>query len=217
MERANTRNQLFNLPESEVEESVFVVLCVAELNANKNQKQLIQALSQLSDQADNIHLALAGTGPSERTLLELADRLGVRDRVHVLGHRRDIPELLKACDAVALVSYREGLPRAVMEAMAAGKPVIGTNIRGIRDLIANGTAGILVPVDDVAATSKALYLLREDPALVEAMGEANKEKIMSYRLSSVLRELDTIYTEALNGQASQVVPTTVNTAVSGER
>ncbi|WMT43448.1 glycosyltransferase family 4 protein [Paenibacillus sp. D2_2] len=216
-EKNITRNQLFNLPESKGEESIFVVLCVAELNANKNQKQLIEALSQLGDRAGNIHLALAGTGPSVRALLELADRLGVQDRVHMLGYRRDIPELLNKCDAVALVSYREGLPRAIMEAMAAGKPVIGTNIRGIRDLIADGTTGILIPVDDVAVTSKALYLLRDDPALVEAMGKAGKERIISYSLPAVLQEMDTIYTEALKGSASQVLPTTVHTAVSGER
>jgi len=215
-EKTNTRNQLFNLPESKDEESIFVVLCVAELNANKNQKQLIEALSQLGDRAGNIHLALAGTGPSERELLELAARLGVQDQVHMLGYRRDIPELLKECDAVALVSYREGLPRAIMEAMAAGKPVIGTYIRGIRDLIVNGTTGILVPIDDVAPTSKAFYLLQDDPALARTMGRAGQERIMDYSLPSVLQEMDAIYTEALKDLASHVVSTTVHTAVSGE-
>lgn len=89
-EKADRRRQLFDLPKSEHDEPPFVILCVAELNANKNQKQLIEALGQLGSQAGNIHLAFAGTGPFEQTLLELANRLGVSDRVHMLGYRRDI-------------------------------------------------------------------------------------------------------------------------------
>lgn len=215
MENTERRNQLFDLSLSDEAEPAFIVLCIAELNANKNQKQLIEAMGQLGESAGNIHLVLAGNGPSETALLELAHRLGVRERVHVLGYRGDIPDLLGACDVVALVSHREGLPRAIMEAMAAGKPVIGTHIRGIRDLIDHGTTGILVPVDDVTATSKALLLLRDDPALSAAMGEANKEKIISYSLPSVLRDMDAIYTEALNEPAENVVPSAIHAAMTG--
>lgn len=192
------RRQLFNLPKKDGDESAFVVLCVAELNANKNQKQLIEAMGQLGDQAGNIHLVLAGSGPADQNLLELAERLGVNDRVHLLGHRKDIPELLNACDAAALVSYREGLPRAIMEAMAAGKPVIGTEIRGIRDLIEHQLTGILFPVDDATATAKALLELRDHPSITAAMGEMGKERIVKYALPSVLREMDLIYSEALS-------------------
>ncbi|MEK4510573.1 glycosyltransferase family 4 protein [Paenibacillus sp. FSL K6-2524] len=215
-EKRARRCQLFDLPESDEEESAFVVLCVAELNANKNQKQLIEALGQLGEGASNIHLVLAGVGPSETSLEELANRLGVADRVHILGYRRDIPDLLRECDAAALVSYREGLPRAVMEAMAAGKPVIGTHIRGIRDLIDHESTGILVPVNDVPATAKALLQLRDDSALATAMGEANKVRIVRYGLPAVLREMDLIYTEALNEQGDKVDSTEMLTAISGD-
>lgn len=196
--RSERRRALFDLPKSEEDHPAFVILCVAELNVNKNQKQLIEALYQLGDQADDVHLAFAGTGPFEQTLVDLASRFGVKDRVHMLGFRRDIPDLLNACDAAALMSYREGLPRAIMEAMAAGKPVIGTHIRGIRDLIEHETTGMLVPVDDIAATAQALLRLRENPALAQAMGEANKERIIRYGLPAVLHEMDSIYIDALN-------------------
>ncbi|MEC0090749.1 hypothetical protein PMSM_11535 [Paenibacillus macquariensis subsp. macquariensis] len=214
-EKTEWRRQLFDLPTNAEEEPAFVVLCVAELNANKNQKQLIEALCQLGDHVGNIHLALAGTGPSEQTLLELANQLGVRDRVHMLGYRRDIPDLLRACDAAVLVSYREGLPRAIMEAMAAGKPVIGTDIRGLRDLIDHEITGILVPVDDAVATAKAFLQLRDDPALGAAMGEVNKERILRYGLPAVLRDMDSIYIEALNDPARNVISSVMSAGIGG--
>lgn len=213
-ENADRRRQLFDLPRSDQDEPPFVILCVAELNANKNQKQLIEALGQLGVQGGNIHLAFAGTGPFEQALLELANRLGVSAQVHMLGYRRDIPDLLRACDVAALVSYREGLPRAMMEAMAVGKPVIGTHIRGIRDLIEHETTGMLVPVDDITATAKALIQLRDDPALTTAMGEANKERIIPYGLPAVLREMDSIYIEALNKEGRKRVPSEMHASLS---
>lgn len=213
-EKADRRCQLFDLPKSDQDEPPFVILCVAELNANKNQKQLIEALGQLGVQGGNIHLAFAGRGPFEQTLLELANRLGVSAQVHMLGYRRDIPDLLRACDVAALVSYREGLPRAMMEAMAVGKPVIGTHIRGIRDLIEHELTGMLVSVDDITATAKALIQLRDDPALTTAMGEANKERIIPYGLPAVLREMDSIYIEALNKEGRKRVPSEMHASLS---
>lgn len=212
-----SRYQLFDLPKSDNDNPSFVVLCVAELNANKNQKQLIEALHHLGDQASDIHLAFAGTGPFEQTLIELATRLEVRDQVHFLGFRRDIPDLLQACDVAALVSYREGLPRAIMEAMAAGKPVIGTHIRGIRDLIEHESTGMLVPVDDIAATAKALVQLRADAALTAAMGKANKDRIIRYGLPAVLREMDSIYIEALKEPGIKPFPSEVQTGLTADR
>ncbi|WP_313638025.1 glycosyltransferase family 4 protein, partial [Paenibacillus sp.] len=212
-EKTDRRRQLFDLPKSNNDEPPFVVLCVAELNVNKNQKQLIEALGQLGVQAGNIHLALAGTGPFEQTLLELANRLGVSDRVHMLGYRKDIPDLLRACDVAALVSYREGLPRAIMEAMAAGKPVIGTHIRGIHDLIEHESTGMLVPVDDITATAKALIQLRDHPALTATMGEANKDRIIRYGLPAVLCEMDSIYIEALNMGERKRVPSEMHVSL----
>lgn len=215
--RSERRRELFGLRKSEEDQHAFVILCVAELNANKNQKQLIEALYQLGDQAKEIHLAFAGIGPFEQTLVELASRLGVRDRVHLLGFRRDIPDLLNASDAVALMSYREGLPRAIMEAMAAGKPVIGTHIRGIRDLIDHESTGMLVPVGDIAATAHALLRLRENPALAQAMGEANKEKIIRYGLPAVLQEMDLIYIDALSEPLRKHAGTKMRPGLSADR
>ncbi|MDF2667702.1 MAG: hypothetical protein K0R67_8 [Paenibacillus sp.] len=184
----------------------YIVLCIAELNANKNQRQLIEALGEAGTQGSDIHLVLAGTGHLETALISLAERLGVQDRVHMLGYRRDIPDLLQACDAVALLSHREGLPRAIMEAMAAGKPVLGTHIRGIRDLVAEGVSGILVPVGDNTATADALIRLRNQPALSGRMGAAGRARLVDYSLPSVMQEMDVIYSDALRIKAEDEAP-----------
>lgn len=196
-EKSIIREQRLGLFDEEEGQSSFVVLCIAELNANKNQKQLIEALGLLSRQGERVHLVLAGSGPSELHLREVARSLGVERQVHWMGHRSDIPELLETADAAALVSLREGLPRSVMEAMAAGKPVIGTNIRGVRDLIEDGETGLLVPSGDPAATAQAILKLKNHPELVNKMGEASRVRIRKFSLSEVLPIMDEIYTGAL--------------------
>jgi glycosyltransferase involved in cell wall biosynthesis len=103
-----------------------------------------------------------------------------------------------------------------MEAMAVGKPVIGTHIRGIRDLIEHESTGMLVPVGDSTATAKAFIQLRDDPALTTAMGETNKERIIRYGLPAVLREMDSIYIEALNKEERERVPSEMHASLSGD-
>lgn len=124
---------------------------VAEFTARKRHTDLIRALSHVPD----AHLALPGDGPLEAESRALAERLGVKERTHFLGFRRDVPALLRASQAAVLVSEQEGLPTCVIEALALGVPVVGTDIRGTRDLLAQG-GGWLVPLGDVAAIAGAL-------------------------------------------------------------
>lgn len=196
-ERSNLRKQKLGLSDNEEGQRPFVVLCIAELNANKNQRQLIKAIGLLARQGEKVHLALAGSGPSELDLRELASSLGVERQVHWMGHRSDIPQLLETADVAALVSHREGLPRSVMEAMAAGKPIIGTQIRGLRDLVEDGKTGLLVPVGDPESTAQAILQLKNQPELVSKMGEAGRARIQKFSLSEVLPDMEEIYSGAL--------------------
>lgn len=124
---------------------------VAEFTERKQHRDLVRALALVP----GAHLALPGTGPLRSEVETLADRLGLADRVHFLGFRRDIPALLRASQAAVLVSDQEGLPTCVIEALALGVPVIGTDIRGTRDLLREG-GGWLVPLGDVSAIAAAL-------------------------------------------------------------
>ncbi|MBC7325979.1 MAG: glycosyltransferase, partial [Moorella sp. (in: Bacteria)] len=100
---------------------------------------------------------------------------------------------LAQADISVLVSRREGLPRAIMEAMAAGKPVVATDVRGSRELVDHGKTGYLVKLDDAEGLASALYMLINAPDLRQAMGKAGQKKIRDYSLDRVLQEMEAIY------------------------
>lgn len=175
-----------------------LILTVAELNKNKNQTQIIKALKEILKHRPNVHLLLVGNGTMELKLKKLTNRLNIEANVQFLGYRKDIPELLYISDIFVLTSLREGLPRCIMEAMAAGKPVVATNIRGNRDLVKNTSNGYLVPVNNVEKTINALLSLVNDRKLAFKMGENGQEMIKAYAIENVLKEMDIIYNKLLS-------------------
>lgn len=179
-----------------------IVLMIAELAPRKRPQDAIAALAGC---APHVHLVLAGEGRLDAECRALSARLGVADRVHFLGFRHDVPALIAASDAVVLCSAQEGLPRAVMEAMASGKPVVGTDVRGTRDLLADG-AGLLVPVGDVTALTAALSRVLEDREFAAGLGETARERVAGagspYALERILLEHERLYAEALETIAS---------------
>ncbi|WP_018751651.1 glycosyltransferase family 4 protein [Paenibacillus sanguinis] len=171
----------------------FVILCTAELNGNKNQGQLLAAVRELRRRGIPAVLLLAGTGRCEASYRKLAAEYGLTREVRLLGFRRDIPRLLHAADVVALLSQREGLPKALLEGMAAGKPLVATDVRGSRDLVAPGRNGYLVPVGDVSATAAALTRLHHDASRRWRMGEYSRKLAALYDLGEIREELAAIY------------------------
>jgi glycosyltransferase involved in cell wall biosynthesis len=169
-----------------------VITCVAELNENKNHTFLLEAWPEVSRRFAHCHLLLVGTGEK---MLALQQRVAQKrvPRVHFWGYRQDVPQILRETDIATLVSKREGLPKYVMEAMAASKPVVASNVRGNRDLVEDGGTGFLVEPGDVPGLVKALERLISDPKLRVAMGAAGKEKIRDYSLEQVLVEIASIY------------------------
>lgn len=116
-----------------VPEDAVMLLSVGELIERKNHAVIIQALAKLDNK--NIHYVIAGSGPLQETLSALATSSGVENRVHLVGYRQDVAELYKAADIFVFPSLQEGLPVAVMEAMAAGLPIVASKIRGVMDLL----------------------------------------------------------------------------------
>lgn len=135
-DRAALRQE-FGIPED-----AFVFTLVGRLVPTKGHDLLIDALSKL--EAPNAYILLVGDGVLEDDIRAQADELGVLDRVIFAGFRRDVPAILKACDAFALSSIREGMPLCVFEAMAAGLPVVGTGAGGTCELMENGNLGIYI-------------------------------------------------------------------------
>jgi len=178
----------------------LLMLFVGEFMAGKNHLQSLHMLRELAAERENVFLLLAGEGAYELELRVLVKSLGVAERVRFLGFRRDIPDLLCTCDLLLLTSLREGLPRAVMEAMAAGRPVVATDIRGNRDLIADGENGFLVPVHDVEKTAEVVRKLATDRELAARMGKKGREMVKPYALEQVLAEMEQVYARALKSR-----------------
>jgi glycosyltransferase involved in cell wall biosynthesis len=169
-------------------------LGIAEFNPGKRHRDMITAFAQLQD--PHAHLAFAGTGPLEADMQALAQQLGIRDRVHFLGLRRDIPVLIRAAIATIHASEREGLPRSVMESLALEIPVIGTQIRGTSELLAGG-GGILVPVGDIGAIQCAMQQIIADPSARRTMGEKGRNSMSTFDLKSVIQCHESLYQQAL--------------------
>ncbi|MBC7292914.1 MAG: glycosyltransferase family 4 protein, partial [Thermoleophilia bacterium] len=124
-----------------------VVTCVAEFTSTKNHAFLLAAWRRVTREEPHAHLLLIGDGQLRRAMERKVSAESISN-VRFLGFREDVPRLLQATDIFVLPSRREGLPRSVMEAMAAGKPVVATDVRGNRDLVRDGENGFLVPLDD---------------------------------------------------------------------
>ncbi len=138
-----------------------VLLCVANLKPYKGHRYLLEAVARLRDQDLACTLALVGDGPERPALEEQAARLGVD--VRFLGSRTDVEPLLARADAVVLPSLHEGMSNAVMEAMAAGRPVVATDVGGTGELLRG--RGLLVPPRDAGALAAALARVLGDPPL----------------------------------------------------
>jgi glycosyltransferase involved in cell wall biosynthesis len=133
----------------------IVYLCVGRLYAQKNHALLLRAFAATARAQPNARLAIVGDGELRRQLEAQAAELGIATRVRFLGIRRDVPDALAASDVFVLASNYEGHPLSVMEAMAAGLPVVATAVGGIPELVKQGESGLLVPAGDGEAWRRA--------------------------------------------------------------
>jgi glycosyltransferase involved in cell wall biosynthesis len=132
----------------------MIIGSVGRLTYQKGLDVLLDALAQLP--FINVHLIVAGTGEERERLREQARRLGIDRRVHLVGYRKDIPQWLGALDVYVQPSRFEGAPNALLEAMAAGCPIVATEVDGNSELIADGIHGWLVQADHVGSLAGAL-------------------------------------------------------------
>lgn len=156
-----------------------VFLCVARLIPEKGVDILIKAAAMLLQKCGGDtafpRFLIAGDGPEFEKLQQMPQQLDIDRHVEFLGFRADIYRWIRACDVVVLPSYSEGLGLSLLEAMALKKPVIGTSVGGIPEIVATNKNGLLIPPGDVKALSKALWYFTQSPEIAKEMGQAGYE------------------------------------------
>ncbi len=175
--------------------SRMIVGSVAALTPQKGHRYLLAAMAEMGRETDAI-LLLAGTGNQQSVLLAQAESLDIENRVMFLGQRDDIADLLKSLDLFVLPSLWEGLPYGLLEAMAAGVPVVTTDIAGNTDLIDGHTTGWLVPPADAAALARAIGEALANPTEADSRAAAARRLVESdYTLENMIAEYVKLYAE----------------------
>ena len=172
----------------------IMLLCIAEFTPNKRHQDQLIALKKIN--RPTVHLVFAGDGQTCSAIEKLSGELGLKQQVHFLGFRQDIPALICSSTAILLTSGREGLPRSIMEAFCAGKPVIGTKIRGIQDLLADN-CGLLVDVGDTDALAQAMIEIIDHLQQTAQMGQNCRQKVNLYSVEKIIELYQEIYDRAL--------------------
>lgn len=181
-----------------VDNDRHLVVYVGRLLQVKGVEYGIRAFASALAQSPGMHMALAGEGDQLDHLKCLALELGIRENLTFLGVRNDLPDLLSAADSVLLPSLNEGFPRAAIEAMAAGKPIIATRVGGTPEAIIDGETGILVSSKDTKAMSAALVQLAGDSELQSRLGAAGRIRAENnYSVNTYVTKLEGIYEQLL--------------------
>lgn len=168
----------------------------ANFRPQKNHALLLKALSILKrDGRDGVKLLLCGSGQTFDETVALAASSGLKDDVRFLGARHDIPEIMAALDLYCLPSHFEGLPFSALEAMAAGRPIVATDVPGTNEVVVDGRNGLLVRPDDPDALVKAIGRVLDEPGLGNRLAAGGRETVMGYSFDSMISKYESLFIE----------------------
>lgn len=175
-----------------------VVGTIARLVPVKNHAVLLDAFDRIAQRIKNVRLLIVGDGELRGEMEEKARRLGLQARVHFLGAREDIPDLLPVMDLFVLSSESEGLSIALLEAMAAGLPVVATRVGGTPELVIHGETGLLVRSGHPLELADAITRLLSQPALAAQYGRAGRERVRRFfNLKRMVSEYEGVYASVM--------------------
>ena len=180
----------------------MIVAVVAVLEERKGHRFLLEAARILKDRGRTIKYLFAGDGSHKADLQHRVRMSGLQKEISFLGFVKDVPNFLSCIDVLVLPSLYEGLGVAALEGMAAGKPVIGTRVGGLAELIVSGETGFLVPPRDGPALAEAMDRLLSDPSMAGAMGQKGTERVLNnFTIEQSARRTEEYYYALLEGAA----------------
>lgn len=169
-------------------ESDFVIGCVARFHPVKDHPTLLRAFKLLNERRPEARLLLVGGGEDFNKISALAETLGLLGKVRFTGYRRDVPDLYNAMDAYCLTSKREGMPQVILEAMAAGVPVVATEAPGIISILRHEANSLLAPIGDAESIAGALEAIAAQPGLAATIACAARKDVERHSLAFYLEQ-----------------------------
>lgn len=194
--------------ELQLENGDQLAVAIGSLYAVKGHRFLVEAMALLRERCPQLHVAIAGRGELEASLRARASELRVDERLHFLGLRSDIANLLGAADVFVLPSLSEGVPLALLEAMVAGRPIVATAVGDVPAVLEGGRAGVLVPPGEAAALASAVADLLADPARARRLSVAAAARAAeAYTVDHMLERYVSLYERLLGrGAAATALP-----------
>jgi glycosyltransferase involved in cell wall biosynthesis len=191
------------LRELRVPADALVVGVVANLSPVKDHGTLLRAVALLSPHWPELHVVLVGEGECRPALESLTRTLGLEGRAHFAGRQPNEPNLHHLFDISVLCSVSEGFPNSIVEAMAAARPIVATDVGGISDAVSDGETGLLVPPSSVGRLAAAIEELLLDPGRRRALGEAGRDHARArYHAATVVGSLEALYDRLLGAAAT---------------
>ncbi len=181
----------------DIPQNVPVIGTVARLSPQKAPLDFVRAMAIVAKNIENAHFVIVGDGALRAQVETLAEELGIAHKLHLIGLRRDIPELIVTFDIFALSSLWEGLPRVLPQAMATGLPIVATAVDGNTEAVTDGENGFLTPPGNPSAFAKAIIKLLHNPQLAKQMGQASKAHATEFGAKKMVDNIAALYTKLL--------------------
>jgi glycosyltransferase involved in cell wall biosynthesis len=182
----------------EIENEGEIIITVGRLHAQKGHCYLLQAIAKAEKKVPKIKLIIIGEGEEENNLKNLVKSLDLTDKIIFAGLRGDVEKIFPIAELFILPSLWEGMPNVILEAMAAGKPVVATKVGGVPEVVVHGETGILVPPEDSNALTSAIIDLLRDKLKAKMMGQAGRMRIEEhFTISKTIEKTEYLYRKLL--------------------
>lgn len=170
-----------------------IIGAIGMLHSVKGHRYLIEAASEIIKKCQNARFVIVGEGTERDALTEQISKLGLNDIVILTGQRADIPAVLSMFDIMVLPSITESAPLVLIEAMAAGKPIVAADCGGSAEYIKDGMNGLIVPIKNSNALAKAILKILNDPKIYYRLGKSAAEEAKKYNINKMIKEIEKVY------------------------
>jgi glycosyltransferase involved in cell wall biosynthesis len=192
-----------------------VVGSLTRMRVRKGVEEFLRAMAAICGERPEVHVVVAGDVELDAGLQALVDAAGLGERLHLLGRRRDVPEVLSAFDVFVLSSHGEGMSNAILEAMAMEKPVVATAVGGTVEVVEEGVTGHLVPARDAEALARGIRRVLDDRGRGRAMGARGRQVVVDrFSAKAMVRRMEALYTQLLGAREAGQPARTALSAVT---